>query len=241
MIANYAAADDDLLLAVASNFAPAAKILVESFTGKTGYTVAISSGSTGKLFAQIANGAPYDIFLAADSARPARLEEADMIVPGSRFTYAVGRLLLWARDVKGSGEQCIDALLQDETSRVSIANPKTAPYGAAAVEYLQNAGLWDSVQPRIVMGENIAQAFQFVAVGGAGFGFIASAQAPSLPNQACTWQVPETLFAPIRQQAVVLERAADNEAARAFVRFLQTDAASAIRELGYAMEGDGDD
>jgi molybdate transport system substrate-binding protein len=156
---------------------------------------------------------------------------------GTRFSYAIGELLLWARNVEGEGESCVDAFLEDRSSKVAIANPDTAPYGTAAKQYLVAAELWDDVSPRLVTGENIAQAFQFVSRGGAGFGFIAGAQRHALPAKACTWPVPVTLFDPIRQQAVLLNRAAEKQAAQAFMSFLQGGSArSIIVADAYAVE-----
>ncbi|MDJ0760938.1 MAG: molybdate ABC transporter substrate-binding protein [Woeseiaceae bacterium] len=233
-------ADDDVLVAVASNFAPAAREIVEQFNETTEYRATLSSGSTGKLYAQIVNGAPYDVFLSADVARPVLLEQQGHAVPDSRFTYAVGRLLLWARNEKGDADACIDAFLDDRSSRIAIANPKIAPYGAAAEEYLRQAGLWEGAVDRLIVGENISQTLQFVSAGGAAFGFIAAAQAPFLPPDACLWDVPTTLYAPIRQQAVLLTRSRENEAATAFMSFLRGDGQGIVLGRGYATETGGD-
>ena len=231
---------EEALVAVASNFAPAAKELAATFNKKTEHSVRLSFGSTGKLYAQILNGAPYDAFLSADRDRPARLEELGLVVDGSRFTYAVGGLLLWSRDTSGADEACVDAFLEDDRSRIAIANPDIAPYGAAARDYLVAAGLWDDAKERLLVGENIAQTFQFVSAGGAAFGFIAKAQSGALPDSACVWHVPDTLYAPILQQAVLLQRAEGNEAAAAFLDYLRADGRDTILERGYTLE-DGDE
>ena len=235
-----ASAGDDVLVAVASNFVPAAREIVERFNETTEYRATLSSGSTGKLYAQIINGAPYDVFLSADVARPVLLEQQGQAVPDSRFTYAVGGLLLWARNEQGSADVCIDAFLEDGSSRIAIANPKIAPYGAAAQEYLEQAGLWDDAVDRLIIGENISQTLQFVSAGGASFGFIAAAQAPFLEADACLWEVPTTLYSPIRQQAVLLDRSRDNEAAGAFMSFLRGDGQAIVLDQGYTSETDGD-
>ena len=227
---------DDALVAVASNFAPAARELAADFNATAGHHVRLSFGSTGKLYAQILNGAPYAAFLSADSDRPARLEELGLVAGGRRFTYAVGGLLLWSRNAVGRDEACIDAFLNDRESRIAIANPEIAPYGAAARDYLMATDLWDDARDRLIVGENIAQTFQFVGAGGAAFGFIAKAQSDALPDGACVWQVPDTLYAPIRQQAVLLERARDNEAAAAFLDFLQGPGRDTILRHGYTLE-----
>ncbi len=231
-----ASASDDVLVAVASNFVPTAREVVERFNATTNYRATLSSGSTGKLYAQIINGAPYDIFLSADAARPELLEEQGLAVTDSRFTYAVGSLLLWSRTEQGDPEVCVDAFLADSESKIAIANPKIAPYGAAAREYLVAAGLWEGAATRLLIGENISQTFQFVSAGGAAFGFIAAAQAPFLPAGACVWEVPTTLYAPIRQQAVLLSRSRGSEAAHAFMDFLRGDGRHIVLARGYMLE-----
>ena len=238
--AQGASASDDVLVAVASNFVPAARELVEQFNETTDYRATLSSGSTGKLYAQIVNGAPYDVFLSADASRPELLEQQGQAVLDSRFTYAVGALLLWSRNVEGDGDACIDAFLEDRSSRIAIANPKIAPYGAAAQQYLEQSGLWEDAVDRLIIGENISQTLQFVSAGGAAFGFIAAAQAPFLPPRACVWQVPTTLYTPIRQQAVLLARSREHAAANAFMSFLRGDGQRIVVGAGYASEQGSD-
>lgn len=221
-----------LLIAVAANFTGATEALVQQFEQQSGHRVKASFGSTGKLYAQIVNGAPFDVFLAADAQRPALLEASGAAIAGSRFTYAVGELVLWSR----SASDCYAALHGD--GRVALANPETAPYGSAARAFLVDIGLWDSVAPRAVYGENIAQTLQFVATGNAGVGFIARSQLndPRLPAGTCSWDLPATTGGPLEQQAVLLASAAGNEEAIRFMAFLQGDPArDLIRHHGYGV------
>ena len=221
-----AIAEDYVTVAVASNFGAAAREIAAQFAQASDYEVRITTASTGKLYAQIVNGAPFDMLLAADAERPRRLEVSGDGISGTRFTYAIGALVLWSRQVG----DCRAALERDDAGRVAIANPDTAPYGAAAKSYLQRAGLWDSVSARLVIGENIAQTLQFAASGNAQLGFIAGSQlqVPSLPEASCSWPVPEATHAPIAQQAILLRRAADSEGAQAFADFLRGEAGRAI-------------
>jgi molybdate transport system substrate-binding protein len=219
-------AADTITVAVASNFSRPAAELAARFEGETGVIVRISNGSTGKLYAQILNAAPFDVFLAADTERPKLLGESGHAVAESRFTYANGALVLWSRDAK----DCLAALADEGSGRVALANPKTAPYGKAAVEFLEAEGGWESVSARAVYGENVNQTLQFVATGNAVVGFIAKSQvgAPQLPEAACVWEVPVTSYTVIEQQAVLLERAADNDNARRFLEYLRSDDARDI-------------
>ena len=231
-------ANDVVTIAVASNFASTGADLAAAYTEETGVEVRLSPGSTGKLYAQILHGAPYDIFLAADEQRPLLLEKRGYSVPGSRVTYAMGSLVLWSRDERLRGEDCYAVLRQGNYDHVALANPKTAPYGAAAQQFLVADNLWGSVSPRAVYGENISQTLQFVASGNANLGFIAHAQTTTagLPAATCSWPVPETRHAPIRQQLVLLTRATKNSAARRFLEFLKTGKAREIvRQHGYRV------
>lgn len=233
-IAVPAFAGDVVTVAVASNFSPAAAELSSRFSTESGVEVRISSGSTGKLYAQILNGAPFDLFLAADTERPALLERAGHAVAGSRYTYARGALVLWSREAA----DCLAVLADPEAGHVALANPDTAPYGRAAREFLEHEGLWDAVYGRAVYGENIAQTLQFVATGNAVVGLIARAQlgAAELPPAACTWEVPANTHASLDQQAVLLARAADNAGARRFHEFLRSPAAMGIiQSHGYEV------
>jgi molybdate transport system substrate-binding protein len=209
-------------VAVAANFVGTLDRLATAFEASSGNTLVASSGSTGTLYAQIRNGAPYDVLLAADAEHPKRLEQAGLAVPGSRFTYARGQLVLWSRD-PGRVDREGRVLRTDTFRHLAIANPGTAPYGAAAQQALQHLGLWSALAPRLVRGENIGQTFQFVYGGNAELGFVALAQVRQLnPNtRGSWWVVPPKLYDPIEQQGVLLTRARGNAAARAFLTFLQ--------------------
>lgn len=225
-----------MTVAVASNFAGAAREIAAEFEADSGFDVRITAASTGKLYAQIINGAPFDVLLAADAERPTRLENSGGGVEGTRFVYAIGTLVLWSRQI----EDCRAALNEPGDLRIAIANPETAPYGAAARQFLHHADLWEDVSARLVTGENISQTLQFVASGNAELGFIASAQlrARSLPSARCTWRVPPSAHDPIAQEAILLRRGADNEAARAFLSFLKGEAGrDIILKFGYRLAG----
>jgi len=227
-------AADTILVAVASNFSRPAAVLAAGFTVETGVSVRISNGSTGKLYAQIVNGAPFDVFLAADAERPMLLEKSGHAVAASRFTYTQGALVMWSRDAP----DCLAVLAQEGGGRVALANPQTAPYGMAAVEFLQAEGSWESVSARAVYGENINQTLQFVATGNAAVGFIAKSQlgAPQLPEPGCVWEVPAASYTPIEQQAVLLERAAGNANARRFLEYLRSaEARDILSRQGYGV------
>lgn len=231
---------DTARVAVASNFATTAADLGARLAASSGHEIEIVPGSTGKLYAQIVNGAPYDVFLAADAERPALLEQAGLAVAGSRRSYAIGRLVAWSRERAADGSACLAALEPGVPGKVAIANPELAPYGAAARDYLQRSGLWDDVRPRLVLGENIAQTLQFAVNGGAVVALVAAAQlaADSVPNGVCREEVPADSHAPIDQQVVWLERAAGNRAAAAFVEYLAAAEARALIEAaGYSVPG----
>lgn len=223
---------DELRIAVASNFRPAMEDAATRFEQAAGEEVTLIFGSTGKHYAQIVNGAPFDAFFAADAERPRRLEREGRIVPDSRFTYAVGRIVLWSADAR----------LVDPAGRVletagfrhlAIGNPDLAPYGEAARALMRSLGLWEELQPKLVRGENIAQTFQFVISGNAELGFVARSQllAPGRSFGGSAWEPPQSLYPPIAQQAVLLR---DSPAGRNFMAFMQGDAAAAIlRAYGY--------
>lgn len=215
-----------MTVAAASNFSLAIDDITAQFTAVTGRRVRVTTASTGKLYAQVVNGAPFDVLLAADSARPESLEASGAGVPGTRFTYAIGELVLWSRQF----DDCREALDVSGDVHIAMANPDIAPYGAAAREFLRQAGLWQSVRPQIVIGENASQALQFVASGNAQLGFIARSQlqAPSLPVASCTWPVPPSSHAPIEQQAILLQHGANAGGARRFLEFLRSDAGRVI-------------
>jgi molybdate transport system substrate-binding protein len=229
-------AGDSLTIAIASNFKNTADEIVQEFTAATSIPVRVSAGSTGKLYAQIIHGAPYDVFLSADARRPELLEASHRAIAGSRSTYAIGRLVLWSRDDKLRGKDCRSALENHDFRWLAIANPETAPYGRAAKEFLQAANLWDDVSGQLVRGENVSQALQFVVTRNATLGFVAASQTndDSLPDSSCAWQVPPSMHAPILQQGVVLASSRNQAAAWQFLRFLQgTVARDILHRRGY--------
>lgn len=230
-------AADGAQVAVAANFFVPAKQLAVQFESATGHRLALSTGSTGKFYAQISNGAPFDVLLAADSETPRRMEQEKLAVSGSRFTYALGKLVLWSPKEDAVDDRG-DVLRTGTFRRLSIANPRLAPYGAAAREAMERHGVWAPLQDRLVMGENIAQAFQFVATGNAELGFVAYSQVrePGKPVAGSYWLVPQSLYAPLRQDAVLLEHGAGNAVARSFLAFLRSaPARELIRSYGYEL------
>ncbi len=231
-------AAEPLTVAAASNLAPVIHEITSRYAAQTGTKLRVSTAATGVLYAQIVNGAPYDVLLAADAERPLKLEQSGHGVAGTRFTYALGRLVLWSRDASLRDSDCLSQLGKSGRGYVAIANPVTAPYGRAARDYLMAAGLWQTVQPRLVFGENVAQTLQFVATGNATLGLIARAQAidERLPEATCSVLIPESLHAPIEQQAILLVRARDSAAAGGFLKFLTSEAIRSIfLRSGYAV------
>ena len=222
----------ETLAAVAANFTAAAEDIGTAFTAATGHTVRFSFGATGQLYTQITQGAPFEVFLAADAQRPELAETEGHGVAGTRFTYAVGKLVLWSADASLIDAE--GAVLRDPTlSRLALANPETAPYGAAAVETLRALGLYEALEPKIVQGSNISQTHQFIATGNAPVGFIALAQI-ALNDSGSKWVVPEDLYTPILQDAILLKAGENNEAARAFIDFLRgPEALAIIDRYGY--------
>lgn len=233
---------DTVNVAVASNALPAIKYLSAEYTQQTGNQVNISSGSTGKLYAQIINGAPFDIFMAANVSEPRRLEQQQRIISGSRFTYAVGNLSLCAYGTAfffTGYEQGLEQLAQGRYQRLAIANPKVAPYGKAAREFLQKAGLWQTVKAKLIQGENINQTFRYLISGNVQYAIVAHSQVKQYANDGnikCT-SIPHSLYSPLRQQSVVLSRARDNIAALAFVNFMKQDSSKELlqEKFGYAV------
>ncbi|MHB1239580.1 MAG: molybdate ABC transporter substrate-binding protein [Gammaproteobacteria bacterium] len=216
-------------VAVAANFIGTAHALAAAYQAAGGAPVRLSLGSTGQLYAQIRNGAPFDVFLSADARRPRLLEAQGLAVAGSRYTYALGRLVLWSADPKEVDPHG-RVLAHGAFRHLAIADPRTAPYGAAARQVLRRLGLWKRLQPRLVRGENIVQTFQFVASGAASLGFVAGSEltpARTRPTGS-KWVVPAALYPPIRQQAVLLRHGAHRRAPRAFLAYLQSDAGRAI-------------
>ncbi|MBV4490964.1 molybdate ABC transporter substrate-binding protein [Pseudomonas oryzicola] len=227
----------EVQVAVAANFTAPMQAIARDFQNDTGHKLIAAYGATGQFYAQIRNGAPFEVFLAADDSTPAKLEQEKAIVPGSRFTYAIGTLALWSAKpgyVDSQGQ-----VLQDNAyQHLAIANPKTAPYGLAAVQVLDKLKLTEATRPKLVEGQNITQAFQFVSTGNAELGFVALSQIykDGKVESGSAWVVPSSLHAPIRQDAVVLEKGRDNPAAKALVEYLKgPKAAVIIKAYGYEI------
>ena len=223
-------------IAVAANFTDAAKEIAVLFKQKTGHEAVLSFGSSGQFYTQITQDAPFQIMLSADDERPMKLIGDGLAVADSRFTYAIGKLVLWSKDpnlVKG------EATLTSATFvKLSICNPVAAPYGAAAVEAMKSLKLYDTLQPKFVEGANITQAYQFVATGNAELGFVALSQLTGNASGS-RWLVPQNLYKPIKQDAVLLKKGANNEAAVAFMAFLKgPEARAVIEKYGYAFDSD---
>jgi molybdate transport system substrate-binding protein len=226
-------------IAVATNFAAAAASLEPEFERLTGHTVTLTVGSTGKLYAQVRHGAPFDVFLAADQAHPELLERENLAVAGSRFTYAVGGLALWSADPTLLTEGAAAVLRGPKVRHLAIANPDLAPYGRAARQVLERLGLWREIEPRIVMGQDVGATYAMVATGNAEAGFVALSSLLSAQDQppGSRWDVPAELYDPIRQDAVQLVRGAGNPAAAAFLQFLRSPTArGTIARSGYAVD-----
>lgn len=233
------APDAEIRAAVASNFAAPHAALVEAFTAEAGVRVRTSLGSTGGLFAQIRNGAPFDVFLAADRVRPRRLVRGGLAEAGSRFTYATGRLALFGPGI-GVREGVSDALRERRIEHLALADPEAAPYGGAAVEALRRSGLYEELSDRIVRAESVGQVYQYVVSGAAEAGFVAASHVAGEPEDSYVL-VDEALHAPIRQDAVLLTGADDREASRRFLAFLRSERAREILErFGYRMPPPGD-
>jgi molybdate transport system substrate-binding protein len=235
---------DTVRVAVAANFSEVIEALAPEYEHATGERLRVTTGSTGKLYAQIVNGAPFDVFLAADQARPQRLEQSGLIVPGSRFTYAIGQLSLWSAAQGVIGEDGIETLRTAGFRRLAMANPALAPYGAAAQQALESLGLAQALADRIVLGENVGQAFTLIATGNAELGFVARASLVSARTggRGSYWHVPPPLHAPIRQDGVVLSAARNVEAALHFTAWLRSDEAQArIAAFGYRRQTEDDD
>ena len=227
------------LVAVAANFHKTAQVLERRFENDSGHDLTITTGSTGKLYAQIVSGAPFDVLLAADRERPALLERSVRGVVGSRFTYAVGVLTLWSPDPDAVTRDVAAALSRPDLRKLAIANPALAPYGAAAKETLHSLGLWQGLQSRIVTGENVGQVHALVATRNADLGFLALSQVlgSSDEHRGSRWDAPADLHTPIRQDAVLLSHGRDNPAALAFLTYLKSDVARELIEAhGYRVD-----
>ena len=223
-------------VAVASNFTDAANEIAAAFAAATNHHAVLSFGATGQFYTQITQGAPFEVFLAADDERPARAVAEGYGVTGTVFTYAIGQLVLSSAE---AGRVTGPATLRSgDFDRIAIANPATAPYGRAAVEAMRSLGVYDTLQPKIIQGQNIGQTFQFVETGNAEVGFVALGQV-SQTEAGSRWIVPQQHYQPIKQDAVLLKAGENNPAAAAFVEFLKGDEASAIiQKYGYALARD---
>lgn len=227
----------ELNVAVAANFTAPMQKIAAAFEKETGHKLALSFGSTGKFYAQIRNGAPFEVLFAADQETPARLEQEGQGVAGTRFTYATGKLVLWSKQ-PGLIDDKGEVLRTGSFERLALADPKLAPYGAAAMQTLNQLGLADALAGKLVQGESIGQAYQFVATRNAPLGFVALSQvyAEGRLTEGSAWMVPEALYTPIRQDALILAKGRDNAAAADLMRYLQGEAAQAvIRSYGYGL------
>ena len=227
---------DQVLVAVSANFIPPFREIATEFEKATGHAVRVAAGSSGNFYSQIKNGAPFDVFLSADMERPKLLEDEGLGVKDSRFTYAIGRLVLWSPNpdlIKGE-----ETLRSRNYKRLAIANPKTAPYGVAAMQAIQKLELWNSLQPHIVMGESLGQTMGFIESGNAQLGFVALSQvlAPKIKGQGSRWVVPTNLHEPIKQDVILLTKGNENVAAKALMEFLGSPKSKTIIErYGYEL------
>lgn len=228
---------EQVLVAVAANFVPPFREIAIEFETATGHTVRVAAGSSGNFYSQIKNGAPFDVFFSADMDHPKRLEDEGLGVKDSRVTYAIGRVVLWSPNaglIKGE-----ETLRSNNFKRLAIANPKTAPYGLAAMQAMQTLDLWESVQPKIVMGENLGQTMGFIESGNADLGFVALSQVldPKIKGRGSRWDVPTHLHEPIKQDVIVLTKGKDNPAARALLAFVNSPHVQTIIErYGYKLK-----
>jgi len=224
-------------VAVAANFAEPIKAIGAVLEKTTGHTIKVTLGATGKLYAQIKNGAPFDVLLSADTATPEKLEKEGLGQPGSRFTYATGKLVLWSAKA-GRVDHKGQVLRGADLGKVAYANPKLAPYGAATVQVIDRLGLTAALTPKLVQGESIGQTFTFAATGNADVGFVAMSQVleGGALKGGSMWVLPQNLYDPIRQDAVVMQKSASNEAAQALMTLLKSpNIKDLIRSYGYAL------
>lgn len=237
-----AAQAGDVTVAVAANFTAPMQKIAQAFEQDTGHKAQLAFGATGKFYAQIKNGAPFAVLLAADDETPARLEKEGLAVAGTRFTYAMGRLALWSKSptlVDDQGEVLRGNRFEKlGIHKIAMADPKLAPYGAAAIEVMTHLGVWPAVKTKLVQGESIGQTYQFVSTENAQLGFVALSQI-SLDGritQGAAWVVPQSMHTPLKQDAVLLNSGKDNAAAHALLKYLQGDTAKAIiTRYGYAL------
>jgi molybdate transport system substrate-binding protein len=235
-VADAPALADEVSVAVAANFTSPMQKIAAGFEKDTGHKVVSAFGATGKFYAQIKNGAPFELLLAADDETPAKLIKENAAVAGSQFSYAIGKLVLWSAKpaiVDGAGE----VLKNGGFDHLAIANPKVAPYGAAAMEVMKALGVIDALQPKIVTGESIAQTYQFISSGNALLGFVAFSQVLKDGKiEGSSWVIPAKLYTPIRQDAVILEKGKGKPAAEALMKYLKSDKAKAvITSFGYEL------
>lgn len=229
---------EEIRIAVASNFTAPMKDIVKEFEKSSGHRVKISFGSSGKFFAQIQHGAPFQAFFSADQAKPKALEKVGLVIPESRFTYAIGALALWSSK-PGFVDDNASRLKSGNFNKLALANPKLAPYGAAAVEVLDSLKLKKATVKKWVRGENIAQTYQFVSTGNTDMGFVALSQvmAKDKINEGSAWIIPAELYNPIRQDAVLLQRGKNSQATQALLRFVRSEKAKGIIEsYGYMTQ-----
>ena len=228
---------EQVLVAVAANFVPPFREIAMAFETATGHHVRVAAGSSGNFYSQIKNGAPFDLFFSADADRPKLLDEEGLGIKNSRFTYAIGRLVLWSPNtdlIKGE-----ETLRSRAFKRLAMANPKTAPYGVAAMQAMQKLELWDGIQPHIVMGESLGQTMGFIESGNAQLGFVALSQVldPKINGKGSRWEVPNSLHEPIQQDVILLAKGKDNQAAKALMEFIGGPQAKKIIErYGYELQ-----
>lgn len=234
---SFSASANEVSIAAASNFAGPLAEISQLFYQKTGTKLAISYGATANIFSQIVNGAPFAVFLSADQEHVKKLVQLNKAIAEREYTYAIGKLVLWSPALKQES-LILDALKKGAFKHLSIANPKLAPYGLAAREVLEKMGLWERYQPQIVLGENIAQTFQFVSTGNAELGFVALSQVKQDSKNfgGSFWTIPQPMYSPIKQDAVLLDKGKDVAAAKQFLDFLKSDQArNIIKKYGYDL------
>ena len=228
---------DEVQVAVASNFTKPLEEIGTKFKAATGHDIKVSAGATGKLYTQIENGAPFEVFISADSKTPKKLVEAKQAEADSQFTYAFGTLVVWSSK-EGYVDDKGEVLKKGEFQHLAIANPKTAPYGEAGMAVMDKLGLTAAITPKLVQGENITQTYDFVSTGNAELGFVALSQV-SKDNKlksGSVWVVPQKMYKPLAQDAVLLSKGKDNAAAKALLDYLKEDDAQAIMtSYGYAL------
>lgn len=237
LIVTFSAKAEQVTVAVAANFSAPMQKIAQAFEQDTGHKAVLAFGSTGNFYAQIRNGAPFQVFLSADDETPLRLEKEGLVIAGTRFSYAVGRVVLWSRQ-PGLVDDKGEVLRSGKFERIAITNPKLAPYGAAVIEALNKLGLLSEIQPKFVQGENLTQTYQFIATENAPLGFIALSQVfvDGKFTQGSAWVVPASLHTPIRQDAVLLSSGGSSSAATSLMAYLKTDKAkSIIRAYGYEL------